>query len=518
MLIDIAYYLRHLFGLWAYNYKNRLSTNIQGIFTVLDEKLLSRAGMPDIDKWAANCYSSLTELDFFSHPSSLYEVLFPDGIRISSNDTPYDYLYVLSCSGQGGTFWKEDGSSPDLPGLNHMIAMVLFTEAVSDLYSRKEEIRTDFRSFANAGIPNENEHLPFFASCGISCVWYPKYRITRAVACQMAGDLCRKWQGDPSFLDNTTINYEASKLWQTLLDTHITILTKKPGASIENEIKEKFDKQILNISRDDIVKIIENIGIKDILTSFKENGENDEVIKNQLAIFKKTFLDEVREIISQRINKTTNLSEVRAFLISLDREIEKTISSLPLKYPIISSLFLDEILQKAKPSIFAIFGKKEEKKRRVLDEVYNYILSLLRQIRGFRVRPVLGEIREILGCSIANKEIPSLKDEIDRAIEKMQVTMERLKEETEKELTLPKMQSIEVIANNPKNSILEDVEILKGRLSALSSHKWKMLLNKIFAIDEGRKMELSDLLLLSVDEIMLKMTSPFQIEALEAIK
>jgi len=519
MLIDIAYYLRYLFGLWAINYKNKLSTNIQGIFTILDEKLLSRVGMPDIDKWAANCYSSLIELDFMSHPSSTYEVLLPDGIKIKSNDTPYDYLYILSCSGLGGTFWKEDGSSPDLPALNHMIAMILFTEVVSDLYSRKEEIRTDFRGFANAGIPNENEHVPCFASCGISAIWYPKYRITRAVAAQMASELFKKWQGETGLLDHTVINQDASKALKTLLDSHITILTRKPGGSIESEIKEKFDKQIPNISRDELPKIIENIGISDILSKLKEEGSYSEIIKNQLAIFKKTMLDEIRDIITQRINKTQNLSDVRAFLISLDREIEKIIFSLPSRYPMISTLIVDEILQKAKPGIFDVTRKRREwKKRKALDELYNYVIFLLKQIRGFKVKPVLVEIRQILGCSVSNPEISSIRNEIDNMIEKLQVSIDRLVEEVEKQTALPVMQSIEIIANNPENSILEEVDILKGRLSTLPSHKWRMLINKIFAIDEERKMELRDFLLLSPEEIILKATNPFQAEALDSIK
>lgn len=516
MLIDIAYYLRHLFSLWAINYKNRLSTNIQGIFTILDEKLLSRAGMPDIDKWAANCYSSLIELDFFSHPSSLYEVLFPDGIKIKSNDTPFDYVYTLSCSGQGGTFWKEDGTSPDLSGLNHMISLVLFTEAVSDLYSRKEEIRTDFRGFTNAGIPNENEHTPFLASCGISCIWYPKYRITRAVACLMASSLCKKWLGDFTGLDNTTINFDANKTWTRLLDTHIAILTRKPDGSIEDGYKEKFTKPNLN---DDIEKIIEKAGIKDILADLREEGKNDQVIKGNLAIFKKTLIDEIKEIITKRINTNKNLLKEREFLFSLDREIEKTMEALPLRYPIISSLFLDEILQKEKPNILDLIRKKtEEKKKRALSEAYEYILSLLKDVRGFRVKPILQEIREVLGFCISNPNIPSMKDQLDKMIEKLQLVLDRLKEEEEKEIAVQKMQSIEIIANNPKNSIIEDIEILKGRLSTAGEHRWRMLMNKIFEIDIERKMELKDLLNLSLGEIIQRTTKPFQELALDSIK
>lgn len=121
-------------------------------------------------------------------------------------------------------------------------------------------------------------------------------------------------------------------------------------------------------------------------------------------------IDEIFKIITQKINTTKNLCEVRQFLFFLDREIEKTIASLPVRYPIISPLFLDEILQKEKPTIFDLLKKGFEKKKKSLTKIYEYILSLLMEIRAFRVKPILINIREILGGSISNPQIPSKKE------------------------------------------------------------------------------------------------------------
>ncbi|HAW49905.1 TPA: hypothetical protein DCX16_03020 [bacterium] len=514
MFVDIAYYLRYLFGLWAVNYQNRLATNIQGIFTILDEKLLSRVGFSDIDKWSANCFASLIELDYFSHPQSTYEVLFPNNIKIKSNDTPFDYTYLVSTSGQGGTFWKEDGTIPDLESLNHMISLFLFTEAVSSLYSRKEEIRTDFRGFVNATVPNENEHLPFLASFGISCIWYPKYRISRAVSCRLASDLCKKWQGEHSLLDQTSIKYDAEKLWKEILEKGITLLTKKPGGSIESEIREVFDKEMVNLNRP-ISDIVDNIGIKKIMEMLKEDNDFDEVIKNQLAIFKRNTTDDIKHYLHTRINKHQNLSEAQSFISFLEGEIEKTMSNLPLRYPAITPAILDG-LHKVKLNIFERLSPrnkiiKEKKKKEALNGIYNHLIAILKQVRGYRAKPILDRIREFLRTDISK--------EVDDMMKKLSDCIDKLEEQGEDEIKrITKKQSIEIIANNLRNDIEEDVDALKGEITSLSSHKWRILLNAIFTKEGLKKIELYEFLHFLPDEIVLRMTEPFMRGALESIK
>lgn len=308
--------------------------------------MLSRSGLPDIDKWAANNWVSLLELNFYSHPSSLYEVEFPDGVILRSNGTPLDYSYLVSCSGQGGTFWKADGRQPDLEGLNHMVAMVLFTEAVGDLYARKEEIRTDFRGFTRAGIPNEDEYMPCLASAGISAIWYPKYRISLAVACQIAEKLCQKWQGSPDALDQTSIQKEARELWKRILDENMAVLTKKPGGSIEGEIKEAFDKERPKLLTTPMKRLLEGIALKGILEGLKEGGESDQIISNQIALFKRSCIAALEEAIVARINRVQDLSDVDRFLEVLDQEIDRTIIELPTRYPSITPFYIDEFEEK----------------------------------------------------------------------------------------------------------------------------------------------------------------------------
>lgn len=532
MLIDVAYYLRHLFGLWAANYANRLSTNIQGIFTILDEKMLSRGGFPDIDKWTANCWAAVHEMDFYSHPWSMYEVNFPEGVRIRSNDTPLDYTYFVSCSGQGGTFWRPDGKEPDLDGLNHMVAMVLFTEAVGDLYSKKEEIRTDFRGFTNAGVPNKNEHMPCFASCGISAIWYPKYRISEAVACQIAERLCSQWQGGLDSLDHTRIESEAKAVWEKILNESMGILTKKPGGSIEGEIKAQLDKQRPKLMTTPIKRLFEDIDLGGMLLKLKEEGECDRIISNQLAAFKKGCLDALDEAVIQRINNVKNLADADCFLEVLDKEIEKEVNSLPLRYPAITPFYVNELEEETKVDLWVALSFKtkevsKQKKEKVFNYCYNYLMGTLKHLRSFHAREVLVKLREVLGVSVQPstdkaRTLRTLKQEITDINTKLSACIEKLKERTQQASKgILKEQSVEIIANNERNDVAEDIRVLEGKLSSIGARKWHHILTDIFEVKEGdvaRQEPLYEFLKHGSNEITLRLTGPLQRSALEFIE
>ncbi|MBU1487694.1 tubulin-like doman-containing protein [bacterium] len=534
MLIDVAYYLRHLFGLWAANYANRLSTNIQGIFTILDEKLLSRGGFADVDKWTANCWASILEVDFYSHPSSMFEVDFPDGVKVRSNDTPLDYGYLLSCTGQGGTFWKQDGKEPDLDGLNHMVAMVLFTEAIGGLYGKKEEIRTDFRGFANAGVPNKNEHTPVFASCGISAIWYPKYRISESAACQIVNEICLKWQGDPDNIDRTKIEEEAKTVWSRILNESMSILTRKPGGSIEGQIKEKFDNQRSKLMTTPIRSILEDIDIERLTLKLKEEEENDRIITNQLAVFKKNFAGALEEAVLNRIEMSKNLSDVDYFLEILDKEAEKVLAGLPPRYPIIAPFYLEELERKTKVSPWASLSLKgkeisKQKREEIFNQCYHYLVGTLKNIRDFRARQVLNNVREILGVGV----LPSVTEDKTVSIRTLKqyltditiklgfCTSKLLKQSEQAAKGILREQSVEIIANNERNDVLEDIKVLKGKLTSLGAQGWNQILSEVFTITEGevsRKESLHEFLRYADNEIILRLVGPFQRAGLELIE
>jgi hypothetical protein len=372
--------------------------------------------------------------------------------------------------------------------------------------------------------------MPCLASCGLSYVWYPKYRVSEASACYVAKSLCKKWQGEIDELDKTSIIEDAKSFWKKMINENIGFLTKKPGGSIESEIRERFIyfKQKLLSSK--MKDILEEMDINGMLQRLREDEEDDEIIRNQLAIFKKQIVDGIEKALISRINKTKDLSNVSLFLQALDKEIEKTVDSLPLRYPVITSFFLDELQEETYADIWAkIVGKGREvekaKKERVFESCLLQLLSVLKDVRGFRMKPVLAEVREVLGVGIQPPSerisIRPFRQELDEMSEKLSLCMEKLTERADAASRIRRYQGVEIVANNEHNDIAEDIKVLRGKLTSMGSAKWKRVMNEIFTVKEGeasRKEELAQFLRHSVDEIVDRLTSCFQREALELIK
>ncbi len=76
MLIDIAYLIRNLIG-------QGIANQVTGIFTIHDQ--FSAEGMDaETVIRAANCYASLSELNYYNHHDTMYDVTFPNGPRVNT--------------------------------------------------------------------------------------------------------------------------------------------------------------------------------------------------------------------------------------------------------------------------------------------------------------------------------------------------------------------------------------------------------------------------------------------------
>jgi len=99
MFIDIAYLAKYVFGLWAYQLPDPNLAPVRGIFTICDSTEIQRASGIQSKRRAANCWAALKELDYWYHPMSTYEIRFPGGEEIKTNEPPIDGLYLISYSG-----------------------------------------------------------------------------------------------------------------------------------------------------------------------------------------------------------------------------------------------------------------------------------------------------------------------------------------------------------------------------------------------------------------------------------
>lgn len=206
--LDIAYFMGQALGIGAANnLRRQQEPEVVGIFTVPDA-LWVRGGN---DANVASCWAALRELDYYTQPQTVYSVRLPDNTRVHTQDPPFSSVYLESLSNTGkASFGANHGA------LVEMCAMNLFTEVVAGMAACKSTIRVNFRA-GDAGYLSQNRQgaIRAFSSFGLSAIWYPKYRIARAISRQLAVAMCDAWLDSPNF-NQSNAQKDAEILWKRI--------------------------------------------------------------------------------------------------------------------------------------------------------------------------------------------------------------------------------------------------------------------------------------------------------------
>jgi len=537
MFTDVAYMIREKFG--VKRKQNEVLPRLKGIFTIQDGNILSSPANELDEKRAANCWASLMELDYYSHPASAYHATWPDNSSVHDLNPPFDYVYILSCSG------KEDllltTGAPDIGALNHMAAMVLFSETVSDLFGKKNRIIVNFASHPTVNTPYSEtaegkeiksacEDMPIFAACGLSAVWYPKYRIAEASACHVAKEICQEWLGQVNTEDQQRIEtLEAPRTWQEILRTNLPELTRKLRGSIENEIRYWFDENrelLLNKPLPEMVR-----DLKRELRKLDEEQEHDKEISREerLTDFKNKLKEALRERFLQVVNNTSNLKYADYFLKRVDLEVKNTLDRLPLKYPRPEFGMVDraesEALKVDSWAQFVLRSKivARQKKEDFLSDCQDHFLGCLALVRSFRARPILEEIRKFLGVEVQpapaergpslQQDLDDLRNILESAIGKMEKTIANLSEA----VVVP--QNMKVIYDSMEDSIEDDIRNLRARLSNLYQERKDEVRRKMMGAGEGTQHRIMSFykFLKTRERLINVMVSDLRLRALELI-
>lgn len=161
----------------------------------------------------------------------------------------------------------------------------------------------------------------------------------------------------------------------------------------------------------------------------------------------------------------------------------------------------------------------KEKREKVFNDCYQYLITTLKHLRGFWARGILAELREVLGVGMTPSlekamAIRTLKQDVTEMLTKLRISIERLHERAEQAIMgIRREEGVEVIANNEHNDIEEDVRVLKGTLTSADSRRWKDLFTQILTIREGdvsKKESLYAFLKHMEDEIISRLTLPIQ--------
>jgi hypothetical protein len=521
MLIDIAYLVRHMAGLWGRTAQDKAMPKLRGVLTIQDASILQTAQALERKRQAGNCWASLTELDYYNHPDSDYEATFPDGTAVHTNEPPLDYVYLLSCStsATGVNLYDKDGN-PDIPALNHMAAMVLFTETVDELIGQKERIQINFLS-AKPIVPNTQEHMPCLASCGIATVWYPKYRIAEAAACSEGKRLCEQWLGrlDPN--ERSSSKKDAEQELHRAVRENLPIVWQRPGGSLDSDIRDWFEQNeqpLMSVS-----PAVMKQELQKQLTLLKEGEEYDRHMSDQgrQAELKKKILEYLAGAIETKINETQSLAYVECFLEGLDTELGRIIESVPARYPQFdrSSMLGDTTADWWARLVAMGKAVSQQRARERLDVAEDYFLDILKRVRNFRTRSTLTELRKDLGVSYrpsAQDSRRTLRDQLDELVGCLRDCIETLDTRAQ-EIggAIGVTQDVHVITT--ASDVEEDIKVLSAKLANLDHADRRAMLDDIVARGEGqhrRLVPLSQFLRGSKDEIVSDITNTIRRKAL----
>lgn len=476
MFIDIAYYVKHLFGLWKKDIGGQRAKVI-GVFTVYDSNDLINATNDTKKNHAANCWASLLEYDYYCHDKSRYNQTFPDGTQIDTNERSLDYLYLLSCSGNQTNLHMEDGS-PDVDSLANMAATVLFSETVEGLLGQKERIRIDRLSKPRALTPNKNQHMASIASCGHATFRYPKYRVVEGASNKYAVDLCNKWIGSKSHADQSTnITREANEAWYTIKNNTKDMLIHTPSGLLTDVVKNWFDNmkdELLNKTQQEIIK-----SLRAELNEFGEGEQYDKSICNrQNELIEgikqektKGILDLINDEIIKKLNEKKNINYVEEFLIEIDSAIENTIrNEKPDEYPApdISKASQGLTVDMWTKSLGKANAVYKEMKEDYLEEIKEEFISQIEKMRNYRFKAVLEEVRQKIGIVPPPEEwmgagIRTYKQELDIIENMLNECVKEFKNKVEKmSIKLEKTQDVMIITKGKDMS--EDIENLHAKL------------------------------------------------------
>ena len=492
MLIDVAYYFRHLLS--GYGDKSK----VYGICTVFDE---NHAAQPDgmVNIRSANCYASLLELNYYHHQDTTYNITFPDGRKIENmRKQPFDYTLFVSPSGKipGNQFVTGSGDF-DEEGLNLMVALNLFAESAADTGGKKDEIRTNFTSHGNFGTlkPVRQGEIPtmirYMASFGLTAVWYPKYRIASAVAGLISNRLGTSWLA--THIPQATTVKAAEMEWNQILRENMDALTSPAGQSpIKSRIQTLLTQarqQWLNqeISANQLSRHMEAFPTGDSFRNrFQEGGEYVELMKMQGPECQKVFRIAIEQTLNNQLARidfsgTYGLGDVKMFFETLDKEIEKTIQGCPDRMPPLDLKRLNfDPMDKAESDfwmklIFLHDDSVKSHRNDLIDQYQNLIIgdrtSFYESVRNFFLRPILQDIRAYLGFGVKpiDGDGPNRRRTIQQRLNQIKENLNNCSQQFNRDyrnaINPPRSECVKIVANNPENQIDVDAKALSHQIA-----------------------------------------------------
>ena len=484
MMIDMAYFCRNLLG-------GKDGNEVHGIFTMHDRDIATNAAAITAVH-AANCYGGLWELNYYNHPETSYDVIFPNDLKADEPDkNPFDDTMLVSRSSIDTTYkFVDERGEFDEKGLNLMVALHLFAETAGDTRGLKNAIGVDGKALQGYGslkVGRNNTKtvmLRSLASFGLTAVWYPKYRIASASAALVSQKLCEKWIAANS--PEINIANDAKEKWQDILSDNIQTLTNpKDLQPLKVRIVELLDKasaRFRSVTADTLRSVMSSYPDGETFREkFEGGGEYFQLIEMQKPVCKEMFQNAIENEFNRQLDKIESddsygIGDVQGFFENLDNEIEKTIGACPTLAPSLDLNQLDfDAMSRAESNrwtrLIGLHNQSIEAHRRELNEKYRALISessssIYVSLRNYFLRSILQDIREELGFDAMplDAEGPdsrkTIKQRLEQIVTNLRGCIESFKDDYVEAVELRRAECVMIVTNNEDNKIDTDAENL----------------------------------------------------------
>ncbi len=491
--IDVAYFVSELLGIRRDSamMMGGGRPEVIGLFTVMDDV---HSKDPKHKVPSVNCWTALRELDFYYQDKSRYQVTFPDGQEINTLDAPFDTVYLQSMQNQ-----ENGGFTGDNPSdLRQMCAMNLFTEVVAGLADKKDENRVNLKTTQGYFQPNDKGHMRAFSSFGLSAIWYPRNRISRAINLQLAIKMIDSLLGnseiDPGKVDDGVQNDWGASYERAQGSLIGTVADAQVNLNLPAEINTLFGSKFAEFS------LIEWEMIDNFMAGFpvrsntlgdrlNSNGDYYRKIDNAKILVAKDLKENIRKIVIRYMNDHTN-AETKTYIQGILSKIKTEVAQLPATlspFPFSSDLVLNKyyisgdfwkrwLRQKQRNWDFFLRIFSKEKRTKVENEYQQYVRNVvwnqwqreandrLKEIRDHFLHGILAEC--LLFLEKLSRDIVSQSGRLPLFRDACRTRKGKL-------LELPSANNLSIITRGEPSSIVDDVEL--GVAEIMKTHDIKSL-------------------------------------------
>ena len=480
--VDIAYFVSNLLGVRRSKVMRKAKDpELIGMFTIMDT---IRVSQPNLQANVANCWGALRELDFYFHPESVYSARFPDNTVVKTRDEPFDTVYLVAMRNMAGAGFTGE----DYHGLTQMCAMNLFTEVVAGMAARKDENRVNLRATAVGFLqPNQNGHIRAFSTFGISAIWYPRYRIAKAINRHLGVEMCAGWLGGKEF-PASRIEGECKNAWDALAGrVRGSLLGTVEGAhcnvNLPAEVGSLLDRHQVEF------EAVDEYGLDDFTVNFPDAGSPfsqrlanpDGAYYRKIALAENLVLRDLKNDVEARLIdylREHTFAETRFYLDALVKLVVQDEQAIPDELPAFSqrmdfSLAHDVHRDIWSQALFLRDAAVKEYKQAIWDEFKRRVVSHLELIRDHFIKRILRSLQP---------ELIALAGRIARAENRL--TSCRNTCETEKAQQIDFHHPANIIPISEGKPFTIDDDVQTGAAEILKTKDW-LALRRLYLGDES---------------------------------